>query len=372
MESSAQAMPAIEIAKEIELPQTEPMAPSPLSPVMIGFGGKISVKGEVEPPDSTTKASFSTGKVDVEKAVETTFGTVKLTQQVKPGQISTIGIEIENTRLHFSVGFTAQVDFHRPFSFNFKKSMELVEYKLSLARFGTPGEYKFTGTLEIELDISTAMNKLWPGWPNILRLTAEQSRLALRAGGSAVRSVFLQGGTDGIVTATTAGAVVESLAIGSAYLAWVAFGLYECGRAMRDGNTMAVRFAFCNGYARILAEMTSSRTTLTQDQMKGLLSKGKNWRAEFAKCSQDYINATNDQVSINLMNRVETVGQAAIAVDIDAFIKDRLNSPTAWAQVCKRHQMLYGADTETRRREYIRILYRQVQTNAARLGIPLK
>jgi hypothetical protein len=372
MESAVQDMPAVEIAKEIELPEKEPVAPSPMSPIEIGFGGTISVKGVVTPPGSTTKASFSKGKVDVEKAIETTFGEVKVTQQVKPGQISRIGIEIENTHLHFSVGFSAHADFHKPFSFNFKKSIDLVEFRLSLARFGVPGEYTFTGTLEIELDITTAMNKLWPGWPNILRLAAQQSRLALQAGGSAARSVFLLEGTDGIVTATTAGAVVQALAIGSAYLAWVAFGLYECGKAMRDGNTMAVRFRFCNGYARVLAEMTSNRTALTEGEVKGLLSKGKNWQADLAKCSQEYISASNGPASIRLLDRAETIGQVAIAVDIDRFIKDPSNSPTAWTDVRRRHQMLYGADTETRRRRYIEILYRQVQTNAARLGIPLK
>jgi hypothetical protein len=366
-------MPAIEIAKEIELPEKEPVAPSPMSPIEIGFGGTISVKGVVAPPDSTTKASFSKGKVDVEKAIETTFGAVKVTQQVKPGQISRIGIEIENTRLHFSVGFSAHADFDKPFSFNFKKSIDLVEFKLSLARFGMPGEYTFTGTLEIELDINTAMNKLWPGWPNILRLAAQQSRLALQAGGSAVRSVFLLEGTDGIVTATTVGAVVQALAVGSAYLAWVAYGLYSCGKAMREGNTMAVRFSFCTGYADVLSDMTAaSGRKISDNELQRLLSLGTSWRAEFAKCTQQYTGTHDALATIRLKDRATDLGRAAVACDIDKFIKDRSNPPTAWADVSKRHRMLYGAATDSRRCGYLQVLDRQVGTNAPRLGIAFK
>ena len=37
-------------------------------------------------------------------------------------------------------------------------------------------DWRFTGTIDPQIDINIAMNEVWPGWASILRLTAQQGR----------------------------------------------------------------------------------------------------------------------------------------------------------------------------------------------------
>jgi hypothetical protein len=362
-------MTAVEIRKDFDLPRIRPVAPSLMSPVKIGLGGKIAVKGVVTPPNSSTKASFSVGQADVEKSAQTEFGFVKFKQQVMPGKISKIGIEIGKTGFPLTVELAAKADYTKPFTISVKwpKLIELKGAKLSLGGANIAEGYTFKGTLDPQVNIDIAMNELWPGWPNIMRLTAQHGLRLARVGASAVRSVFWTD-VEGVAMATAGGSVIVGLVAGAAALTWVAFGVYACGKALRDGRTSAARYAFCNGYARILAELTSNSTMLTQSEVAPLLTV--DWQGEFAKSTRAYVDTTHDLQAIGLQERLDRTGRAAIAQDIDRFIKEK--SSNSWPDVRKRHQIVYGTDKEARRRKYIEVLYQQVHSNSAQLGIPLK
>src|SRR5690349_414462 len=106
---------AVEIKVVFDLPRTPPVAPTVASPVKIGFGGKIGIKGTATPPGSQSKTSvganipvFRPGdnpvaQAELEQSIKTQFCDVKFKEQVRPGELSKIGIEIGKTGVPVTV-----------------------------------------------------------------------------------------------------------------------------------------------------------------------------------------------------------------------------------------------------------------------------
>jgi hypothetical protein len=333
-----------------------------MSPVKIGFGGKISVKGVATPIGAMTKVSFAREQLEVEQAFRTEFGTVKFKEQVRPGQLSKIGVELGKSGFPLSIELAANADYTRPFSVSVKWPglIQLNNFKLSVAGVGIGQGWVFRGTLDPQIDINIAMNEAWPGWANILRLSAYQVRAAVQGGATFVRSVYFVGEC-GMVS--TAGVAATAGLVGAFVIGWAGFGLYMVGQASRDGRTKAVRYAFSNGYARMLADLTSDSIETTRNDAVPLLAL--DWKSELGRVSGDYVNGKR----FGLGDQIERLGKAAIVQDADAFIKAK--GTAAWAAVRQKHHNTYGIQTDVRRRQYLSVLYNQVDKHSAQLGIAL-
>lgn len=359
-------LPTIEIRKDFNLPRTTPVAPSPASPVKIGFGGRLSVKGTATPPVTNSKVTASNQdgrlQVDVEQSFQTEFGVVKFKEQIQPGQVSKIGIEIGRTGIPVTVEFAANADYSRPISIVVKwpNAIRLDSAKLKVAGFGIGEDWTFSGALDPQVEINFVMNELWPGWTNLLRLMAQQARSAAQGGVTAIRAVYFAGE---LGTISTAGVAATASGVALVGIAWVAAGLYACGKALTEGRGEAVLYAFSNGYARMLADMTSDNIKVVREAAAPLLAI--DWKSQLAARGRDFANGTSSELG----ESVERLGRAAILQDIDRFIRDR--GPTGWTAVSKKHQAAYGAQGEARRNRYLNILYQQVEARAPNLGIRL-
>lgn len=109
-------LPGIDIKTEIKLPPSTPAGP-PTSPILIGIGGKVAVKGSAVYGHPATKVAFTVGKTqaDFEQKAKTEWGEVKIKGQVKPGEVSKIGLEFISKDYPVTVEFAANADFTQPF-----------------------------------------------------------------------------------------------------------------------------------------------------------------------------------------------------------------------------------------------------------------
>lgn len=330
----------------------------------IGFGGRFSIKGTATPPQTSSKVTVSSRdqrtQVDVEQSIQTEFGFVKFKEQIRPGELSKIGIEIGSKAIPLTIEFAANADYTRPISVIVKwpNAIRLDGLKLKVAGVGVAEDWTFSGTLEPQIEINIVMNELWPGWTTILRLMAEQAKSALQSGATAIRSVCIAGEAG---TVSAAGVVAAATGAALVGIAWTAFGLYSCGKALAEGRGMAVRYAFSNGYARMLAEMTADDIKVARQVAAPLLTV--DWKGALATLGSDFVSGK----SIDLGEPIARLGKAAILQDIDRFIRER--GPAAWGVVSKKQQEKYGTHTEIRRRHYLTILYAQAESKAASLGI---
>ncbi len=105
--------------------------------------------------------------------------------------------------------------------------------KLKVAGVGVAEDWTFSGTLEPPDRNHIVMNELWPGWTTILRLMAEQAKSALQSGATAIRSVCIAGEAG---TVSAAGVVAAATGAALVGIAWTAFGLYSCGKALAEGG----------------------------------------------------------------------------------------------------------------------------------------
>jgi len=186
----------------------------------------------------------------------------------------------------------------------------------------------------------------------------------VQSGVTAVRAVYFAGE---LGTVSTTGAVLVAGAAAAAALGWVAFGLYSCGQALREGRMVEVRRHFGNGYARLLAQMTEQPPAADKSEIVQLLAI-TGWKSEFARLAQHYTSGA-DAGYFRMIDRLKTLGAAAITQDIDTLIKKR--GPSVWSQVSERQRSKYGRDVEQRRRSYIQLLDQQMDTKSATLGIQL-
>ncbi len=341
---------------EYKLPDTKPEPRPPSWPLKYAFGGKITFKGSLGLAKAQTKVTLTHGanQVDLEQSFKTEYCDIKVKEQVKPGQVSKLGIEIGRKGIPFSVEFAANADFTKPFTVSIKGSTP-IEFPFKAGGV----EWAFKGSITPQLDVHLSPNEAWAGWGPIFRAAAQAGRTAVQTGANAVRAVYFAGECG---TVSSVGAAAVGASVGAAGVAWLAFGLYEIAKANSDGRAMAVRYAFSNGYARALAEMTGNCTGLSQAERNAL--RKLDWAAELSRYATAYINGAN----VDLANTVEQLGMAAVIQDADRLSTP--GAPASWEIVSKKHQAMYGANVDVRRRKYLEILYAQVESKATKLSVP--
>jgi hypothetical protein len=356
---------AVEISKEIHLHKIAPRAPSPASPLKIGLAGKITVVGTVSPPEAKAKVAFGKGKMEVTEEAETEFGKVEFTQEIKPGHVSSLKVGIARSDIPVTIELAANLDYREPLTFSVKwpKKIEFKGKGFTFESLGLQG-YTFTGTLAPELEVILAMNEAWLGWRNILRLMAQRSAGAYQTGVAAIRGVYYAGE---LGTVSTIGATAIGVGVALFGVAWVSFGLYCCGKALRDGRAVAIRYNFSNGYARMLADLTimspAERMETSSSEAATLLAIP--WKSELTRLGSQYLNGA----SVEIGDEITRLGKAAVLQDVDVFIKSK--GVRAWDAVKVSQCQRYGQQYQTRRQAYISVLYDQVYHGRDTLGVSL-
>jgi hypothetical protein len=338
--------PAVKIKKDFELEGKS----VPEGPVSVGFGAKLKFDGTVRYGRPTTAVALTPGKAEVEfeKEVETEYGKVKFKGTVEPGKLSKLGISVGTES--FEVEFEASPDLKVK-----------VEFPVASKEVHTGfGNLFFDGKMEAVFEVIVSPNPLWPGWATVARGAAQAGRTVV----SAARGLLYAGEAG---TATTGAAVATAALIAAAYIAWVGYGLYQIGKAHEKGRTLAIGYAFSNGYAKMLANMTSDAPALRGAGEFGTYYD-MDWKGIFEEQSRAYISQRSIGEAIYAAEQVEKAGGAAIFQDGVAFLVTY--GPDAWKGVRAHHQAVYGRGTEERRQRYLTILYQQVR-NGGTLGIPI-
>lgn len=367
------SLPTLEVKKVYELPRSKPVAPSPGCPFEISVRGTISVNGTATPSAEEAgidvKGSFSKGKVELEQAVKTEFCEVKFKEEVEAGrELSQIGIELGREGFPLAISLDAHADFRAPITFGVKWPNAIKVKSRELKIPGSSNGFIFSGTVDPQLDIGITANPAWPGWKNALQLLARQSSSVLRTGASAVRGVYF---ATEMGTVSAAGVAAVATGVFLCGVAWLTFGLYSIAKASRDGRSVGIRRAFSNGYAGMLADLTSNTLTFTPqavDAAKRLLEIP--WQTDLAKAGSQYLIGGGDYLrEVMLSNQITSLGGAAICQDVDRYVKSR--GTAAWATLTRAQRQRYGEDDVARKRAYISILYHQVDVGADPLGIAL-
>ena len=352
------AMPDMEIKYEIDLPKTKPVGPVS-SPVLVSISGKIVVKGTLKVDGSHSKISATTsGKAEVELKFKEKFGELKMKAGFKPGEATKVGLEWTPNNIPIAIEFAANADLAKPFTVSgkWKDAIKIVDFKLD-------EHQNFTGTITPQLDFNFSPNPAWPGWQAAARIAAQGGRAALQTGANAVRGIFI---AEEAGTLTAVGVAAVAVGITAAMVGWVAFGFYQMDKAHRTGATLSIKYGFAGGYASALAELTSDTPTVSRAEVTRWLSI--DWEASLRL----FIDVnTNGDPSGQIVSSedVKTLGKAAIAQDVDEYIKK--NGVPAWDAIKKKHQKLYGATYMERRERYSRMLMLQIQSGRDPIGVPI-
>ena len=353
------ALPDEEFKYEFELPKTKPVGPT-YSPVLVSLSGKIVAKGTLKVDGSHSKisGSLNKGKADFEVRFKEKFGEVKFKAGIKPGELSKLGLEWTPNKIPISIEFAANADLSKPFSVSVKW-----KNAISLPDFRVTEHETFSGTIEPQIDFNFSPNPAWPGWRVAAQAAAQGGRAALQAGANAVRGIFI---AEEAGTLTAVGAATLVVGVAAAFIGWVAFGLYEIGKAHHDGRVLAIKYAFASGYASELADLTSDSPSTGTARAQQLLEI--DWEASF-RLYLDVYGEHNPGGITFPGEHVNTCGRAAIAQDVVEFVEK--NGMPAWDAIRKKHQKLYGASFSYRRDAYFRMLMLQIHSGASRIGIPI-
>ena len=351
------AGPDVEARYEIPLPTIVVVVPV-TSPVLVSVSGKIVAKGYVKADGSHSKISVTTDKADIELRFKEKFGEVKLKTSITPGHISKVGLEWTPNDIPIGIEFAANADYTKPFTLagKWKNAIKLDDFKLG-------DHLTFSGSIDPQLEFNFAPNPAWPGWQATARAALQGGRVALQSGANAVRGVFI---AEEAGTLTAVGAATLAVAVAAGYVAFVAFGLYQIGKAHRTGRILAVRYAFAGGYASVLTGFTSDVWTFRRDEVERWLSI--DWKRGLSMLTSIYVNGSSTGEAAYIPD-LETMGKAAIAQDIDDYIKK--NGMPAWDKIRKKHQSLYGTSYMDRRSRYFLMLRQQIESGRETVGIPI-
>ena len=140
-------------------------------------------------------------------------------------------------------------------------------------------------------------------------------------------------------------------------------GLFAAGEALLSGRGEAVAYKFCNGYADMLANLTSPEPDLPDATFSTL--KYLDWAARVQEYGGIYIEHGSE--ANNVLSAVEQAGQAAVLQDVLNF--GQKNGADAWYDAKKNHRSRYGADDYMRYQAYRDLLYGQVKKGDKILGL---
>jgi hypothetical protein len=358
--AATSAGPDTEYKYVIELP-TRKVACPPTSPVLISFGGKITVKGTFKMAGSHSKVSvpINGDKVDVDlKLLKDKFGELKFKTGIKPGKLSKLGLEWTPNNIPISLEFAANADLSKLISVSakWKDAIRLVDLRLT-------EHMTFSGTAEPQFDFYFSPNPNWVGWRAAGRAAMQGARVAIEAGANAVRGIFIE---EAAGTLTTIGVASVAIGVAAAFIGWVAFGVYEIGKAHHDGRILGIKYAFASGYASELADLTSDSPSTGTARAQQLLEI--DWEASMRL----YLDVYGEHDPGRLLlpgDQINTCGRAAVAQDVVDFVEK--NGLPAWDAIRKKHQQLYGTSVTYRRDIYFRMLMLQIHSGATRIAIPI-
>ena len=345
-----------EIKRKFELVEVKPTLVSPTSPVLVGFAVEAEVKGKVGPKGASAKVSLkmdSKGKFsyEAEKMVKTALGKVKFKVEVEPGKASKLGIEFEATGVPLVVEIDANMDISKPFSFKFKTP------ETGVRDLPVGEEMYLTGLVQFSGSINFAPNPAWPGWPAAFA-AARQAGLAL-----VQKAQFLRVFYGGQISAISNFATVAALPVLA--ITWIGFGLYQIGKAGREGRHLAVGYKFSSGYARMLVELTSDPFSYAIRNVDEHL-KTLDWKGIVASHTRLYVEGGNGAEFA--LDDIEDAGAAAIFQDISRYVA--MHGAEAWERIRRNHLIKYGQSPILRKDRYLNVLHRQVKEGSATLGIP--
>jgi hypothetical protein len=342
---------AVEVDQKFEIKN---LPHKPLGPFSIGVGGFVLLKGSAGRADARTTLSHTRGETSVDFAhkVESSFEELEVSGSIdyKDYKKSHVGIQLGALDFAFELALTPSLT-------------ETVTIKITSPPISQLKrhfkEWEFKGTVQAALEVKIGPNRVWPGWATVARGTV---RVAGRAGNLVVRGVTFLGEA---VTAEVFTTVLVVAGAMTAAVGWLGFGLYMIGKAHRDGDMEACGYSFSNGYAEMLAKLTSDPPYVPTPTVAKLLAV--DWRTQFSENRKRYVSSGGrDQSSVGQMT---DAGRAAVLQDIDRIVKERGFS--VWQQYAVRQRNRYGANYEIRRRAYLSILYSHVQ-HEDKIGIPLQ
>lgn len=304
---------------EIKLPIAPPA--ERLGPIKVAFDDKVKIRfdGEISHGSPTTKITFSKKGIDFEEAAKTAIGKVKIKLAVEPDKLSKVGIGLDLGSISFE--FSANVDWRKPFSISVK--IPTPELKIEL------GEWTFKGKLQVTADLNISPNERWPGWATL-------GRDALQLGRSVAAALT------GEAAVIIGGALVASAVM-------TGFMAYVVGREHKEGNALALGRAFSNGYARMLARLTSGEVVFDQRGTEFSRLLYFDWKSSVKELSKAYGAGGYD------LSDVEKAGEAAAVQDMMRYISE--NGPEAWRFLSQLHRDKHGKALDQRRHVYLYKLY---------------
>ena len=184
---------------------------------------------------------------------------------------------------------------------------------------------------------SQSRSQVGPNWAQLAEYAVEETwaevtgEVAAAEAGEGITSVALGTGTEGVVFAAGSAALV----VGG--IAFIGLTLYEAGKAMEEGKKRAIRLEYCNGYAYMLANLTSehAKSQGALDERPFVEYLDLNWADTLARAEKAYVNA-DSQENAPMRNRMRVNdGRAGALQHTMAYIAQR--GPETWADVRRKH-----------------------------------
>lgn len=341
----------VSFSREFTLAESEPR---PVGLLLISVEAAVKLTGELKHGEGpVAKFGAKGGEGFDEKAIEeefkTKYGSVKLSGQFEPGQMSAVELGFATER--FELAFAAQASITKPFVV--KAEIKLPNAKLEF------GGWEFAGQVSGEVAIGIAPNPV---------LIAEYASGVL-ATGSAGEGVSVTA-----VGSGTFGSLAAGAGIGAAAVAWEGLVLYEIGAANIEGERQAVRNEYNNGYARMLAALTSNHAAIraaheveTEEEREStdeaLAAKFEsylymNWVTQLAAAENAYLGAEPGPDGARQRDGArfdaDEAGSARAIQQVMAFVGSR--GRAGMDELRHAHQARYGTDEGTRRQAYHLIL----------------
>jgi hypothetical protein len=333
-EESGLYLPEIKIAKEIPLTPEVELAEA--GPVAVTLEGKADVEGALECGEAHSGITFAADETEFETELSNELNSVKLKAAVGPKE-SSVGIEWEKAGELMGRDVSLELKFDFAKMLENKAPIELEGEVPVLEREFVLAGCKFKGRLAVAIVVG-----LKPNWTFI----------AAGLGEAAV----------GVGEAAVAAAPVVLVA---GFVAFIAYGLYETGKAHYEGRRQAIGNSFASGYSHMLALLTGPLPLNRQDSAELDDVLGLGWEAILSEKGAAYQRGDE----IFGLNSVERAGKAAIAQQVLDYISD--HGRDAWHARSMQFQQQYGQSEPLRRERFFMVLYQQVKDGSPVVGIAL-
>lgn len=279
----------------------------------------------------------------VEQEFKNRYGSVKVGGSAEPGKAGALQVGFATET--YEIGISAHADLRKPFEISFEIPVHQTQLKF--------GEWEFKGEIKVAVKISVG-----PNWAQLIEYAVEETvaeatgEAAAAEAGEGITSVALGTGTEGVVFAAGSAALV----VGG--IAFIGLTLYEAGKATEEGKKRAIRLEYCNGYAYMLANLTSehAKSQGALDERTFVEYLDLNWADTLARAEKAYVDADSPRERSDAQSDARDAGRARALQQAMAYIAER--GAETWADVRRKHQKEYGELEMTRREAYIKHLYR--------------